>query len=64
MDHDGPLKFSAGVGSPFRDIFIQHGICSICQETINEQELSVNDNLKTQNNELRFQKLPFNLDQG
>ena len=37
---------------------------SIWQETINEQELSVNDNLKSQNNDLRFQKLPFNLDQG
>ena len=38
--------------------------CSIWQETINEQELNVNDNLKSQNNDLRFQKLPFNLDQG
>ena len=38
--------------------------CSIWQETINEQELSVNNNLKSQNNDLRFEKLPFNLDQG
>ena len=37
---------------------------SIYKETINEQELSINDHLKSQNNDMRFQKLPFNLDQG
>ena len=37
---------------------------SIYKETINEQELSINDHLKSQNNDMRFQKFPFNLDQG
>ena len=62
MNH-GP-RWTLEVFSWGRISVIRHGLCSICQETINEQELNVNDHLKTQNNELRFQKLPFNLDQG